>query len=99
MRVFTKEYFAPAILVRDAFDNLATVREYQGPVLIIHGRADEVIPYSQAVALAQAARQSPLLLYNCSHECWEPSRLPFWRDMRVFLEEYGLAPPGSGFTN
>jgi pimeloyl-ACP methyl ester carboxylesterase len=91
-RTLAKGYFAPAFLIRDGFDNLAAVKKYPGPLLVIHGWKDEIIPYTQGLALAQAAQRGQLLLYDCPHDCWEPDRLPFWRDVRLFLEQNGIVP-------
>src|SRR5579864_1324721 len=35
---FASHYWAPAFLLRDHFDNLAAVRSFPGPVLVIHGQ-------------------------------------------------------------
>jgi len=45
---------APGFLLRDAFDNASVLRSFDGPVLLMHGRLDDVIPFSHARALADA---------------------------------------------
>jgi pimeloyl-ACP methyl ester carboxylesterase len=42
--IFTASYWAPSFLLRDHFDNLSTVAHFAGPVLVIHGREDRLIP-------------------------------------------------------
>lgn len=42
------------ILVKDAFDNRAKMRNIKAPLLIIHGTADRVVPFSQGQALFEA---------------------------------------------
>lgn len=50
--------FAPAAMrpmYTDAFDNMAAIREVTGPVILLHGRRDEVVPFSAAENLEKAA--------------------------------------------
>ncbi|MEJ2169902.1 MAG: alpha/beta hydrolase, partial [Desulfobacterales bacterium] len=60
-RSFAKRYLAPSFIVRDPFDNLAVVKNYPAPVLIMHGRYDTVIPFSHAVELGKAAKHGKLI--------------------------------------
>jgi len=46
----------PPALVRDRFDSLEAVREYAGPVLVVHGLDDSTIPPDEGRAVAAAAR-------------------------------------------
>ena len=89
---FTAAYWAPAWLLRDHFDSLQAVRAFPGPVLVIHGRHDGLIPWQQGQRLAAAAAHSTFRLYDCGHLCWDPGRLPFWQDATPFLEQAGILP-------
>jgi hypothetical protein len=81
-----RRYGLPRLLVRDPFDNLAVVRQFPRPVLILHGEADEIIPVSHAHALHQAARSATLHLLPCGHnDCPRP-----WSLVRQFLADHGL---------
>jgi pimeloyl-ACP methyl ester carboxylesterase len=91
--IFAAAYWAPSFLLRDHLDNLATVRNFAGPVLVIHGRDDRLIPWQQAQRLAAASGHSRFRLYDCGHGCWDPERLPFWRDAMPFLREAGILQP------
>jgi uncharacterized protein len=93
--IFTARYGAPPFLLHDHFDSLASVRSFVGPVLVIHGRNDELIPWTQGQRLAAAAARSTFRLYDCGHGCWDPARLPFWEDAMRFLREAGILGPGS----
>jgi pimeloyl-ACP methyl ester carboxylesterase len=84
---FTSRYLAPAFLLRDRFDNESAVRSFDGPVLVIHGRQDEVIPFRLGQRLAAVAKHATFRAYDCGHGCWDPERLPFWRDVDTFLVE------------
>jgi uncharacterized protein len=88
--IFTASYWAPAFLLHDHFDSLSTVKSFAGPVLVIHGRDDQLIPWEQGKRLAAAAAHSTFRLYDCAHGCWNPERLPFWRDAVPFLVEAGI---------
>ena len=64
-------------LVRDPFDNLPVVSDFDRPVLIIHGERDRIIPAEHGMALDRAARDSELVLLPCGHnDCpWQGKRV------------------------
>ena len=73
-------------LVRDPFDNLAAVGEFDGPVLVVHGRDDRLIPPAHGRALAERAQSADLVMLDCGHnDCPRP-----WTEMRMFLERQGI---------
>ncbi len=86
-RSFAKSYMVPGFLVRDSFDNLSVIKNYNGPVLVIHGRHDEVIPYSHGEKLAKAAKNGKLITYDCGHNDCPPRWDIFWQDIKKFFEE------------
>jgi uncharacterized protein len=88
--VFAAGYGAPSFLLRDHFDNLAVVRSFAGPVLVIHGEQDGVIPWRLGRELAAASSHATFRLYQCGHVCWDPGRVPFWRDAVPFLISAGI---------
>ncbi len=98
---FASRYGAPALLVRDRFDNLAAVRRFSGPLLILHGEHDETIPVSHGRALHLAQPSSQFVLMPCGHnDCARP-----WAEIRGFLgrnrllgEAEHLQRPGGGDT-
>lgn len=76
----------PRFLVWNAFDNLAFVREFAGPVLVLHGEADASIPAAHARRLAEAARGAQLELLRCGHnDCPKP-----WERVVEFLHANGV---------
>ncbi len=79
-------------LVRDPFDNLSVIREFEGPVLVIHGRADRLIPPAHGEALAHNAPSAELVLFDCGHnDCPRP-----WAEVQAFLLRNGIAAAQSG---
>lgn len=83
---FASRYGAPGLLVRDRFDNLAAVRRFTGPVLILHGEHDETIPVSHGRALHSAQPSSDFVVMPCGHnDCERP-----WGVVRGFLSKHGL---------
>ena len=90
IRAFAGRFGAPAFLVRDPFDNLAFVRDYQGPLLLLHGSHDEVIPAQHSRTLATAAPQAELHLLPCGHnDCPQA-----WTVIRAFLEHHDILDGG-----
>ena len=92
---FTSHFWAPAFLLRSHFDNLSTVRRFAGPVLVIHGSHDSVIPWQLGRQLATASPNATFRLYDCGHVCWDPEHLPFWRDATPFLISAGILTSGA----
>ena len=71
----------PGFLVLDPFDNLSCIAKYEGPVLIMHGNWDQIIPVSHARDLDAAAANSELVLLACGHnDCARP-----WAHIQQFL--------------
>jgi len=89
-RSFASKYLAPKFMVRDPFDNLTAVKSYPGPVLVMHGRFDEVIPYRHGVSLNQVARHSKLITYPSGHNDCPPNWDVFWQDVASFLQDAGI---------
>ncbi len=92
IRSFAARFLVPGFLVRDPFDNLAVVSAYAGPILIIHGRHDEIIPYRHALALHRASPNSELITYACSHNDCPPNWDQYWKDVLSFLHANQLLP-------
>lgn len=90
VRSFAKRYLAPAVLIRDPFDNLSVVRKYKGPTLVIHGKFDEVIPYSHGMTLYRASRNATMITYKSGHNDCPPNWKVFWQDIESFLHRYGI---------
>lgn len=92
--IFAARYGAPAFLLRDHFNSIATVARFAGMILVIHGSHDQLIPWQQAQRLAAASAHATFKLYDCGHGCWDPERLPFWSDALPFLRDAGIPLAG-----
>jgi hypothetical protein len=84
-RRFARNVGAPGLLVRDPFDNLAALRTYRGPLLLLHGEHDDIVPIEHGEALA-AATGVELHRLPCGHNDCPRA----WGEMREFLEGHGL---------
>ena len=87
---FAGRYLLPGFLMRDKFDNRAVLQEYTGPILIMHGKKDEVIPISQGEKLAQIAPHATFIAYYCHHNDCPPNVTHYWVDMAAFLKRANL---------
>lgn len=90
VRAFAWRYLMPGFLVQDPFDNLVALAAYDGPVLIIHGRHDEIIPYRHGQQLHAAAANSRLITYDCAHNDCPPDQARYWSDLGQFLIAAGV---------
>ena len=80
----------PAFLIRDPFRNRDAVATYSGPVLVMHGLHDDVIPYFHGVSLSEASPRASLYSMECRHNDCPPSWPSFWREIEGFLAGQGL---------
>ncbi|MEJ5365070.1 MAG: alpha/beta hydrolase [Desulfosoma sp.] len=87
LRPFAVRYLAPSFLIRDPFDNHTVVSSYPGPVLIVHGKHDAVVPYGHGKALAQAARRGRFITYDADHNDCPPDWEAFFDALTAFLRE------------
>jgi fermentation-respiration switch protein FrsA (DUF1100 family) len=87
VRSFALKYLVPKFLILDPFDNLSVVGNYSGPILILHGNKDDIIPYSHGIKLHQAARNGTMITYNAAHNDCPPDWEIFWKDIETFLRE------------
>jgi len=90
VRSFAPKYLIPSFLILDPFDNQAVVASYKKPVLVIHGKCDDLIPYAHGVALSRSAKFGKMISYDCGHNDCPPDWSTFRRDMELFLIENGI---------
>ena len=77
----------PDFLIRNRFDTHSVLREFRGPVLILHGNHDEVIPFGHARRLAAAAPHARFEELQCRHNDCPPQ----WELILGFLAENGVS--------
>jgi fermentation-respiration switch protein FrsA (DUF1100 family) len=74
--------------VRDRFDTLDAVGAFQGPVLVLHGERDDLVPADHGRALAAAASNATLRLLPCGHDDCPRA----WPEIGRFLAQHGVRP-------
>ena len=62
--------FLVSLLLKDNWDNVEALSNYQGPVEIFGAEADTVIPVRHAKALAAAIPGSKLTIIGGGHNDW-----------------------------
>lgn len=78
-------YGAPAFLLSDRYDTVTALSGYQGPILVIHGTKDDVVPVRHAFEMKRRVPTAELILYNCGHSDGPPSWSIYWKDISGFL--------------
>jgi pimeloyl-ACP methyl ester carboxylesterase len=66
MRI-ARQMLAPGFLVLDRWDNVSGVAEFDGPVLVMHGPADEVIAFGHAQRIVAARPGLSVTPIPCGH--------------------------------
>jgi uncharacterized protein len=85
IREMAKGFLAPAFLIRDPFDNEKAVAEYPGPVLLLHGTRDEVIPITHSRALERATTRALLIELDSGHNDVPVESMELWSPIAEFL--------------
>jgi len=88
----SRGYLVPGFLIKDPFKNIDVVKKLDIPILIIHGRRDDIIPYKHAEKLHAAAKNSQLITYEADHNTCPPDWAVFWKDVQEFLKGAKLLP-------
>ena len=79
-------------LLRDSYPSYQYIRDYKGPVLIIHGKRDNLIPYHHSQDLynqSQSAKKQLQFLDNDNHISlfWKQKNIPFILDFLKDLQK------------
>jgi fermentation-respiration switch protein FrsA (DUF1100 family) len=83
---FAAGYMAPSFLVRDRFDSRSTLASYRGPLLVIHGVHDTLLPVAHGRELASLVPGAQMVELNCGHnDCPRD-----WRTIGEFLAGNGI---------
>ncbi|RNC67668.1 MAG: alpha/beta hydrolase [Desulfuromonadales bacterium] len=90
LRPFARRMLLPGFLLRDLFDNRKAVAAFAGPVLILHGSHDDIIPFAQGEELARTARNGQLVALSCAHNDCPPDWREFYGIIGTFLTRHGL---------
>lgn len=88
VRAFARRFLAPGWLVRDPFDNTAALATYRGPLLVLHGDRDEIIPTAHGQELAALVPGSEFHALPCGHNDCPRA----WGLVRSFLARHDLLP-------
>lgn len=86
VRPLAGRYLLPGWMVRDPFDNLQSLRDYRGPMLVLHGTADRIVPIAEGRALAAAVPGAEFHEMPCGHnDCERP-----WRIIESYLSTHRI---------
>jgi len=91
VRSMAWSYMVPGFMMRDPFDTLATLRDFDGPVLIYHGQEDEIIPVKHAHRLAEVCRDVKLVIdAKMTHNSGPTSIESYWDAIDEVLRQAGI---------
>ena len=85
-----RRLLVPAALVRDAYDTIGALSDYDGPLLLVHGDRDDVVPLAESEGLLAAYPSAELLVLPCGHNDCPPAWPAHWRVILGFLAEHGI---------
>jgi hypothetical protein len=81
---------APRFLIHDRFDTLDAIGGTDVPALVLHGRRDEVIPFSHGERLHRALPRSVFVACDAGHNDLPPPELDYWGEIGGFLRRTGI---------
>lgn len=76
---FSWQFALPPFLVRDRFACERDIATYPGPVLVLHGEHDDLVPFEHGRALADAAPNATFVPMNCAHNDCPDDLLGTWQ--------------------
>jgi len=94
VKVIARRFMLPGVFVADPFDNEAAVSGFEGPVVVLHGREDEIIPFEHGRALATLAADAELVDFASGHNDM-PHDARYWAAIDRLLERAGITAPAA----
>lgn len=96
-----REMGLPGFLCRDPFRTDLVLESFEGPVLLVHGRRDEIVPFEHAVRLEAIASDGSLLAMDGNHNDGPSDVRAYWEAIDGLLGSMAGAssaaePPRSG---
>lgn len=88
-----QNWYVPRWMIVDTFDTLEAVRRFDGPVLVVHGEGDQLIPVSHGRALHEAASNGKLVLFEGGHNNTPPSWPELWPEIDALMADAGVLRP------
>ncbi len=83
-------YGAPDFLLTDRYDTPSAMSTYDGPVLIIHGKRDQVVPVAHARQLKKAIARAELFVGDFGHSDPPTDDGHYWSILGQFFEKHHL---------
>jgi hypothetical protein len=77
-------YLVPSFLIKHTFDNEQVVRSWSRPLLIIHGKKDQLVPIEHGRRLRKIAPAAIYREIDCGHNDL-PMDDAFWKEIQDFL--------------
>jgi fermentation-respiration switch protein FrsA (DUF1100 family) len=74
-------------LLATKMDSLSKIKNYHGPLLLVHGDADEVIPYQQGLELYEAAPGRKKMIANPGGKHNDPLPEEYRRALDEFIAD------------
>lgn len=89
LRPFARNLWVPDFLLSNTFDNDRFLANWPGPVLIVHGTADVVVPIEHAYHNDEITPNSTFIIYEAMTHNQSVDRR-FWGDVEAWLREQGV---------
>jgi pimeloyl-ACP methyl ester carboxylesterase len=67
LRPMVRPLGLPSALLRDPMDTQEALSSFSGPVHVMHGRADVIVPFEHGVALVDTIPNAELFAVDCGH--------------------------------
>lgn len=90
VKSFAGKFFLPAFLVTDPYNNAEFLKTYDGPLMLVHGRNDQVIAYSHFKELMKIRTDAFTVTYNSDHNDTPPLWEEFWEKFYKFALLHNL---------
>ncbi len=85
LKPFAYKRLLPSFLLQDKFNNVEIIKSYKGPVLVLHGTEDKVIPFDHGRMVAASASNARFVALPAGHNDLMDSPA-FWQEVLQFLK-------------